>query len=82
MSRSDSGLVLVEGDVEHPVQGVFDAPVRADGRGNALGVGVADPGRDTALVFLTTASPGESANTMRLRNTVTNRVMAAVPVCG
>jgi len=56
--------------------------VRADGRGNALGVGVADPGRDTALVFLTTASPGESANTMRLRNTVTNRVMAAVPVCG
>lgn len=45
-------------------------------------IGVADPGRDTALVFLTTASPGESANTMRLRNTVTNRVMAAVPVCG
>jgi len=42
-------------------------------------IGVADPDRDTALVFITTGSPGEPATTTRLRNTVTNRVMAAVP---
>jgi CubicO group peptidase (beta-lactamase class C family) len=40
-------------------------------------IGVADPERDIALAFLTTASPGEAANTMRLRNTVTNKVMVA-----
>lgn len=43
-------------------------------------IGLADPERDVALVFLTTASPGESATTMRLRNTVTNKVMAAVKI--
>ncbi len=41
-------------------------------------IGLADPENDTALVFLTTASPGEAANTMRLRNTVTNKIMASV----
>lgn len=41
-------------------------------------IGLADPETDTALVFLSTASPGEAETTMRLRNTVTNKVMAAV----
>ena len=32
-----SGAILVEGDVEHPVEGVFDGPMGADGGGKALG---------------------------------------------
>lgn len=40
-------------------------------------IGIADPTRDVAMVFITTASPGEASTTMRLRNTVTNKVMAA-----
>ena len=41
-------------------------------------IGVADPENDVALVFLTTASPGEASTTTRIRNAVTNKVMAAV----
>ncbi|MCX6865545.1 MAG: serine hydrolase [Verrucomicrobia bacterium] len=40
-------------------------------------IGLADPANDVAMVFMTTASPGDAAVTMRLRNTVTNKVMAA-----
>ena len=32
-----SGAVLVEGDVEHPVQRVLNRPVAADGAGEVLG---------------------------------------------
>ncbi len=41
-------------------------------------IGVADPTRGVALAFITSASPGESAATVRLRNGVTNRIIAAV----
>jgi CubicO group peptidase (beta-lactamase class C family) len=41
-------------------------------------IGLADPANDVALVFLTTGSPAEAAATTRVRNGVTNRVMAAV----
>jgi len=39
---------------------------------------VADPDVNAALVFLTTASPGDAEATVRLRNTVTNLVFSAV----
>jgi CubicO group peptidase (beta-lactamase class C family) len=41
-------------------------------------IGLADPANDVAVVFLTTGSPSEAAITTRVRNTVTNRVMAAI----
>ena len=41
-------------------------------------IGLADPARDIAMVFLSTGSPAESAVTTRVRNGVTNRIMAAV----
>jgi CubicO group peptidase (beta-lactamase class C family) len=41
-------------------------------------IGVADPSKDIALMFHTTRSPKSSAETVRLRNEVTNRVLAAV----
>jgi CubicO group peptidase (beta-lactamase class C family) len=41
-------------------------------------IGVADPDTGLALAFLTTDSPASDAETIRLRNTVTNLVAAAV----
>lgn len=41
-------------------------------------MGIADPTRGVAMVFITSASPGEAAATMRLRNGVTNRLIAAM----
>jgi CubicO group peptidase (beta-lactamase class C family) len=41
-------------------------------------MGVADPTRGVALAFLTSASPGDAAATMRLRNGVTNGIIAAL----
>jgi CubicO group peptidase (beta-lactamase class C family) len=41
-------------------------------------IGVADPKQGIALAFLTSASPGDAAATMRLRNGVTNRIMQAL----
>ena len=38
MAGADAALVLAQGDVEHPVEGVFDAPVAADGAGQFGGV--------------------------------------------
>ena len=38
MAFSDVGEVFLEGDVEHPVQAVFDAPVAAHGAGGGFGV--------------------------------------------
>jgi len=34
---SETGLVVAEDDIEHPVQLVFDAPVASDGLGGGLG---------------------------------------------
>src|SRR5919202_2729784 len=39
-------VVLAEGDVEHPMQGVFDAPVPADGWDQDGGVVAAAGGQD------------------------------------
>jgi hypothetical protein len=42
-------------------------------------MGVADPERHVAIVFVTTDSPNPSgANTIRIRNTVTDRVVEAI----
>ncbi|MCC6489298.1 MAG: beta-lactamase family protein [Candidatus Hydrogenedentes bacterium] len=41
-------------------------------------IGVADPTRGLALAFVTSGSPGNAAATMRLRNGVTNRLIAAL----
>jgi CubicO group peptidase (beta-lactamase class C family) len=41
-------------------------------------IGIADPQRDLALAFVTTASPATAETTVRLRNTVTNLVMKSV----
>ena len=41
-------------------------------------IGIADPERDTAWVFLTTDSPKTDADTVRLRNTVSDLLIASV----
>ena len=38
VAGAHAALVLAQGDVEHPVEGVFDAPVAADGAGQLGGV--------------------------------------------
>ena len=43
----DAALVLAEGDVEHPVEAVLDAPVVADGAGEGVGV----PGEAAEVVM-------------------------------
>ena len=38
VAGAHAALILAQGDIEHPVQGVFDAPVAADGAGQFRGV--------------------------------------------
>ena len=40
-------------------------------------IGVADPSTDVAFMFNTTRSPKSAEETVRLRNEVTNRILAA-----
>jgi hypothetical protein len=49
MAFSEARLVLLEDDIEHPIQAVFDAPVAAYGLRGALGAEAC--GRDVAAGF-------------------------------
>src|SRR5689334_6181514 len=54
-------VVLAEGDVEHPMQGVFDAPVPADGWGQAGGI-IAAAAEEVADLGLDLAGAGDAAD--------------------
>jgi hypothetical protein len=49
VALSDAGEVFFEGDIEDPVEGVFDLPMGAHGRGGLFGA--ERPGRDVVTVF-------------------------------
>ena len=56
VALAQAGLVVAEGDIEHPVQAILDRPVLADGLGGGEG-----SGGDEMAGFAAAASDGLDA---------------------